>query len=84
LGWQAAVHPDDLERHLEAFRKCSAAGVPFEDEVRFRRADGEFRWFVVAAVPFRDEEGRILKWFGIGTDIEDRKRAEEGAACRGA
>jgi PAS domain S-box-containing protein len=77
LGWQAAVHPDDLERHFEAFRKCSAAGVPFEDEVRLRRADGEFRWFVVAAEPFRDEQGRILKWYGIGTDIEDRKRAEE-------
>jgi PAS domain S-box-containing protein len=77
LGWQAGVHPDDLERHFEAFRKCSAAGVPFEDEVRFRRADGEFRWFVVAAEPFRDEQGRVLKWYGIGTDIEDRKRAEE-------
>jgi PAS domain S-box-containing protein len=77
LGWHAAVHPDDLERHFEAFRKCSAAGVPFEDEVRLRRADGEFRWFVVAAEPFRDEQGRVLKWYGIGTDIEDRKRAEE-------
>jgi PAS domain S-box-containing protein len=76
-GWQDAVHPDDLERHFEAFRKCSVAGVPFEDEVRLRRADGEFRWFVVAAEPFRDEQGRILKWYGIGTDIEDRKRAEE-------
>jgi PAS domain S-box-containing protein len=77
LGWQAGVHPDDLERHFEAFRKCSAAGVPFEDEVRFRRADGEFRWFVVAAEPCRDKQGRILKWYGIATDIEDRKRAEE-------
>jgi PAS domain S-box-containing protein len=77
MNWKAAVHPDDLERHFEAFRKCSAAGVPFEDEVRLRRADGEFRWFVVAAEPFRDEQGRILKWYGIGTDIEDRKRAEE-------
>jgi PAS domain S-box-containing protein len=77
LGWQAAVHPDDLKRHCEAFRKCTVAGVPFEDEVRLRRADGEFRWFVVAAEPFRDEQGRILKWYGIGTDIEDRKRAEE-------
>ena len=77
LNWQAVVHPDDLERHFEAFRKCSAAGVPFEDEVRLRRADGEFRWFAVAAEPFRDEQGRILKWYGIGTDIEERKRAEE-------
>jgi PAS domain S-box-containing protein len=77
MNWKAAVHPDDLERHFEAFRRCSVAGVPFEDEVRLRRADGEFRWFVVAAEPFRDEQGRILKWYGIGTDIEDRKRAEE-------
>ncbi|WP_433965487.1 PAS domain-containing protein [Tunturiibacter gelidiferens] len=77
MNWKAAIHPDDLERHFEAFRKCSAAGVSFEDEVRLRRADGEFRWFVVAAEPFRDEQGRILKWYGIGTDIEDRKRTEE-------
>src|ERR1700733_502785 len=77
MNWKAAVHPGDLERHFAAFLKCSAAGVPFEDEVRLRRADGEFRWFVVAAEPFRDKQGRILKWYGIGTDIEDRKRAEE-------
>jgi PAS domain S-box-containing protein len=77
LNWKAAIHPDDLEPHFEAFRKCSAAEVPFESEVRIRRSDGEFRWFVVGAEPFRDEHGRILKWYGIGTDIEDRKRAEE-------
>jgi PAS domain S-box-containing protein len=75
LGWQAAVHPDDLERHIEAFRRCSAAGLPFEDAARLRRADGEFRWFSVAAVPFRDEQGRILQWYGIITDIEDRHLA---------
>ena len=77
LNWKAAIHPDDLERHFEAFRKCSAAGVPFDSEVRIRRSDGEYRWFVVAAQPFLDEQGRILKWYGIVTDIEDRKRAEE-------
>jgi PAS domain S-box-containing protein len=76
-GWQAAIHPDDLERYVEAFRRCSAAGLPFEDEARFRSADGKFRWFIVAAMPFRDERGQILKWYGIVTDIEDRKRAEE-------
>ncbi len=75
--WQAAVHPDDPERHMEAFRTSSAAGLPFEDEVRFRRADGEFRWFFVSGVPLRDEQGRILRWYGVITDIEDRKRAEK-------
>jgi len=71
LGWQDAVHPDDLGR------KSLAKGVPFKDEVRFRRADGEYRWFMVAGVPLRDEEGKVLKWYGIITDIEDRKRAED-------
>jgi PAS domain S-box-containing protein len=77
LGWQAAVHPDDLERHMEAFRACSAAGVPFEDEVRFRRADGQYRWFLVQGTPLRDENGKVVKWYGVVTDIEDRKHAEE-------
>jgi len=77
LGWQAAVHPDDLTRHMDLFRASSAAGVPFQDEVRFRRSDGEYRWFFVQGMPLRDEQGNILKWYGIVTDIEDRKRAEE-------
>jgi len=76
LGWQAAVHPDDLGRHLDAFHKSSVKGVPFEDEVRFRRADGEYRWFIVAGVPLRDERENIVKWYGTFTDIEDRKQAE--------
>jgi len=71
LGWQDAVHPDDLGR------QPLAKGVPFKDEVRFRRADGEYRWFMVAGVPLRDEEAKVLKWYGIITDIEDRKRAED-------
>ena len=77
LGWQAAVHPDDLNRHLDVFRTSSAAGVPFEEEVRFRRADGEYRWFLVQATPLRDERQNIIRWYGIVTDIEERKRAEE-------
>jgi PAS domain S-box-containing protein len=77
MGWQAAVHPDDLNRHMDAFRASSVAGLPLEDEVRFRRADGQYRWFCVQGVPLRDELGKILKWYGIVTDIEDRKRAEE-------
>ncbi len=78
FGWQAVIHPEDTKRHMEKWRVCSATGEPFEDEVRFRRAaDGEFRWFLVRAVPLCDVTGNILKWYGVLTDIEDRKRAEE-------
>ena len=76
LGWQAAAHPDDLKRHFDAFRACSAAGLPFADEVRFRRADGHYRWFLVQATPLKDKQGKVFKWYGIVTDIQDRKRAE--------
>jgi PAS domain S-box-containing protein len=77
-SWQAVVHPEDVDRNVENWRASLATGEPFEDEARFRRvADGEYRWFLVRAVPLRDERGNILKWYGIATDIEDRKRAEE-------
>jgi PAS domain S-box-containing protein len=76
-GWQRAVHPDDVERHVRKWRASVASGEPFEDEARLRRdADGEYRWFLVRSVPLRDEQGDILKWYAILTDIEDRKRAE--------
>jgi PAS domain S-box-containing protein len=78
-GWEAAVHPEDLKRHAEKWRASVASGAPFENEVRYRRAaDGQYRWFLARAVPLRDQRGTILKWYGISTDIEDRKRAEEG------
>jgi PAS domain S-box-containing protein len=77
-GWQTAVHPADLKLHLEKWRAPLASGEPFENEVRYRRAaDGQYRWFLARAVPLRDQRGKILKWYGISTDIEDRKRAEE-------
>jgi PAS domain S-box-containing protein len=77
-GWQDAVHVQDLERHIEKWRASLATGSPFESEVRYRRiADAEYRWFLTRAVPLRDESGRIVKWYGISTDIEDRKRAEQ-------
>jgi PAS domain S-box-containing protein len=77
-GWLSVIHPEDVERHLEKWRACSSTGDPYEDVARFRRAtDGEYRWFLVRAVALRDEHGNILKWYGILTDIEDRKRAEE-------
>jgi PAS domain S-box-containing protein len=75
--WEAAVHPAELKRQAEKWRACVASGERFESEVRFRRADGEYRWFLVRAVPLRDARGKILKWYGTSTDIEDRKRAEQ-------
>jgi PAS domain S-box-containing protein len=77
-GWEAVVHPADLKRHAEKWRASLATGKPFDNEVRYRRAaDGQYRWFVARAVPQRDGRGKIIKWYGISTDIEDRKRAEE-------
>jgi PAS domain S-box-containing protein len=77
-GWQRAIHPDDLVRHSEKWSTSVASGQPFEDEARFRRAaNGEYRWYLVRGVPLRDTHGKIAKWYGTLTDIEDRKRAEQ-------
>jgi len=76
-GWEAGFHPDDLERHKAKWLACVASGEPCEDEVRFRRADGQYRWHLQRSVPLRDEAGNVVKWYGVLTDIEDRKRAED-------
>jgi len=76
-GWHAVTHPDDRERHRAKWLACVASGKPSEDELRFRRADGEYRWHLQRRVPLRDEAGNIVKWYGVVTDIEDRKRAED-------
>src|SRR5208283_4477917 len=77
LGWRAAVHLDDVNRVQEKWRISVVSGEALEYEARFRRADGQYRWFQVRAVPLRDGRGKILKWYGISTDVEDRKQAEE-------
>jgi PAS domain S-box-containing protein len=71
------VHPEDAEAHLKKWNATLASGEPFENEVRGRAADGQYRWFLVRVVPLRNEHGTILKWFGTLTDIEERKQAEE-------
>jgi PAS domain S-box-containing protein len=76
-GWKAAIHPDDLERHTGKWMEAVATGKPHENEVRFRRSDGQYRWHLDREVPLRDEDGSIVKWYGVATDIEDRKRAEQ-------
>ena len=75
--WEAAIHPIDAEKHINKWRAALASGEPFENEARHRSASGEYRWFLVRAVPLRDKQGKIVKWYGALTDIEERKRAEE-------
>src|SRR6266704_3041122 len=74
-GTNDAVHPEDLPRVLELFKKGMASGIPFEHELRLRRFDGEYRWFDNRGVPIRDDSGRIARWYILLTDIEDRARA---------
>jgi PAS domain S-box-containing protein len=75
--WQQAVHPDELTRVIDKWRTAVATVEPLEYEARLRRKDGVYRWFQVRATPLRDDGGRVTKWCGVATDIEDRKRAEE-------
>ena len=77
FGWQATIHPDDIEGHIEKWRACVARGEALDSEVRFRRADGQYRWHLIQGMPLRDGQGKVLQWYGIVTDIEDRKRAED-------
>ena len=77
-GWKASIHPDDLEKLMNAWLKPIDPGEPGEVEARLRRFDGEFRWFLFRAVPVRDEQGKVVRWYGTSTDIEDRKQAEDG------
>ena len=74
--WTGAVHPDDLNGLAGTWQSIMASEKPGETEARLRRQDGEYRWFLFRANPLRDENGNIVKWYGINTDIEDRKRAE--------
>ena len=76
-GWQVAIHPDDLPRILETFREALNSVKPYEVEGRFRRFDGEFRWFLFRGSPLRDRSGKVAKWYGTNTDLEERKRAED-------
>jgi PAS domain S-box-containing protein len=75
-GWTVALHSDDLTRIVDYWQSVLASGEPGEIEGRLRRFDGVYRWFLFRATPSFDNDGRLVKWFGTNTDIEDRKRAE--------
>ncbi len=76
-GWTAAYHPQDLTYLRERWRTALADSTSFEAEARMRRADGCYRWFLIQAVPLRDSGGRIIRWYGTNTDIEELKLAQE-------
>ena len=76
-GWSSIVHPDDLGRYVSEWHNALATGEPTESEARMRTAESKHRWMLVRNVPLRDAPGKIIKWYGTGIDIEDRRRAEE-------
>jgi len=80
-GTTDAVHPDDLPHVIAAWRRSIEAGTPYQFEHRLRRADGVYRWFQSRGLPLRDAEGRIVRWYNLLTDIEDRKSAQD-ALCK--
>jgi PAS domain S-box-containing protein len=77
-GWtyRDTIHPDDLDSFVKQWNQLSSIGATVEAEARFRRVDGEYRWFLIRALPVRDENGQVVMWFGTNTDIDDRKKAE--------
>jgi PAS domain S-box-containing protein len=76
-GWNIVLHPDDQQRAWEVWWHSLETGEPYEIEYRIRRYDGQYRWFLGRALPLRDEEGRITKWFGTCTDVDDQRRVSE-------
>ena len=76
-GWQTAIHPDDLPELLERWRSVLASRESREMEARLRRFDGKYRWFLFRTNPLIDASGQVVKWCGMNTDIEDRRRSEE-------
>ena len=75
-GTNGTVHTDDIPRVGQVFTQAIAAGNPYDFEARIRRFDGVYHWCQVRGLPFRDPSGRILRWYVLLSDIDDRKRAE--------
>src|SRR5262245_52743475 len=77
-GWTIPVHHDDVDRVTAHWQTLLAAGAQGEIEVRLRRSDGRYRWFLFTAAPLRDHSGRLTGWCGTNVDIDDRRRADDG------
>jgi PAS domain S-box-containing protein len=76
-GWNPAFHPEDRPRAAALWEQATTTGEPYEIEYRLRRADGTYHWMLGRALPIRDTTGKIVKWFGTCTDIDELKRAQE-------
>jgi formate hydrogenlyase transcriptional activator len=76
-SFREVLHPDDSERLRDERDAALSRGAPFDYERRVRRWDGQYRWLLVQYNPLRDERGEIIRWYATGTDIDDRKQAEE-------
>ncbi len=77
--WLESLHPDDVERTSQLWRHCIVTGETYETDYRIRRHDGQYRWFLSRALPVKDHNDNILKWFGTCTDIEDWRKAKQQA-----
>ena len=78
FGWANVLHPEDVERTKTVWLHSIETGEPCDVDQRVRRFDKTYRWFRTNAQPLRDRSGRVIRWYGVATDIEDLKRAEEG------
>ncbi|MEW5729891.1 MAG: ATP-binding protein [Pseudomonadota bacterium] len=76
-GWQKVLHPDHVDRVVARIQRCWDTGEPWEDTFPLRGRDGGWRWFLSRALPVRDDDGRIVMWFGTNTDVTERREAEE-------
>ncbi|WP_035562449.1 PAS domain-containing protein [Hymenobacter sp. IS2118] len=75
--WNNLLHPDDRERARQVWGHCLATGNDYSIEYRFKAKDGSYRWFLGQALPRRDEEGRLIAWFGTCTDIQEQRQLRE-------
>jgi PAS domain S-box-containing protein len=76
-NWISILHPDDIEHTKQIWENAFTSGQEYQIEYRLRRADGQYRWHFAHALPLRDAQGQIIRWFGTCTDIHDRKKAQE-------
>ena len=76
-GWETFIHPDDREETVKAFARAISSGESYSAIHRLRRADGEYRWHHSMGEPLRDPHGKIIQWYGLSIDIDERKRAED-------
>jgi PAS domain S-box-containing protein len=76
-GWEALLHPDDYAESARTFHHAIQTGTSYQGVMRVRRADGEFRWYHVRGEPLRDQQGRIVQWYGLSVDIDEARKAED-------